>query len=84
MKNAKWLPISISSFSPPGRFLGGHYLTPNMIFSTYKTCMNGVIECLKRVIEEIKLLDLHLFVIANTLFSKLGNVFIRDLKVNVP
>jgi len=43
------------------------------MLNTYKTCIKGTIWFLKRVIEEINLLDLHLSVLANTLFSELGN-----------
>ena len=43
------------------------------MLNTYKTCIKGTVWFLKRVIEEINLLDLHLFVLANTLFSELGN-----------
>src|SRR2546423_15637993 len=54
----------------------GHFLTPKTMLNTYKTCIKGTIWLLKRVIEEINLLDLHLFVLANTLFSELGNALL--------
>src|SRR2546423_13186889 len=57
----------------------GHFLTPKTMLNTYKTCIKGTIWLLKRVIEEINLLDLHLFVLANTLFSELGNALL-DLR----
>src|SRR5437763_3848030 len=49
-----------------------------MMLNRYKTCIKGTIWFLKRVIEEINLLDLHLFVVANTLFSELGNALRTD------
>jgi len=52
------------------------------MLDSYKTCIKGTVWSLKRVIEEINLLDLHLFVLANTLFSELGNALILSLAPN--
>jgi len=48
------------------------------MLDSYKTCIKGTVWSLKRVIEEINLLDLHLSVLANTLFSELGNALFQE------